>query len=82
MIVINTLIKTEIKGFIHFAVDLLIIFQSGLRFPSSIESITNSIKRFRLIRKNKPDIVSFKIISTKTQNIHTVVFDLQLIELI
>lgn len=48
---LTKMMQTKIKGFIHFAIDLMIIFQSGLRFPSSMADIQDKIVLFREKRK-------------------------------
>lgn len=73
--VVNKLIQSKINGFVHFGLDLLIIFQSGLRFPSSFSDLEEKIKHF-LKRNTDGELkTSFKILSSKTKLSYEVVFD-------
>lgn len=73
--VVKELFKTSIIGFVHLAVDLMIIFQSGLRFPSSFTDITSKILLLLKKREGKLNASSFRVVSTKTYQEQTVVFD-------
>lgn len=47
MLLIEQLLFAQTRGFAHLALDLMIIYQSGLRFPSSFSMIPAAIAKLR-----------------------------------
>lgn len=82
LLLYERLLKTNQKGFIHLAVDLMLIFQSGERFPSSMSSLIEDIKRILKKRKENKSANSIKTVLTKTRVSFSLVLDEQLLELI
>lgn len=67
LLLYERLLKTNQKGFIHLAVDLMLIFQSGERFPLSMSSLIEDIKRILKKRKENKSANSIKTVLTKTR---------------
>lgn len=82
LLLYERLLKTNQKGFIHLAIDLMLIFQSGVRFPSSMSSLKEDIQKILKKRKTDKSVNSINTVLTKTKVSFSLVLDEQLLELI
>ena len=75
-------LQTKKKKYVHFAVDIMIFFQCGLRLPSSLAKLEENILKLLERRTKDPSVCRFTTTQTKTNSKAFVNFDEQLLQLL